>query len=135
MHRLAFIGGSEKQPLTKSLLSGLVLSNGRALPMTEPLLSRISRRDNAQKFLAAFGQRWKELSSISLSTKDTWLALDRIRDPGNLGTIMRTADATGVTGIILKLVIARILFSVRSVRASMGAVFNVDLINCSEMMF
>ena len=47
---------------------------------------------------------------------------------------MRTADATGVTGIIL-IGDCTDPFSVESVRASMGAVSNVDLINCSEMMF
>ena len=69
--------------------------------MTQSLLQRISRKDNPQIVLGAFGQRWDSLDHIDASKHDTWVALDRVRDPGNLGTVMRSADAVGASGVIL----------------------------------
>jgi TrmH family RNA methyltransferase len=56
--------------------------------------------------------------------------LDEIADPGNLGTIIRTADACGVTSIIL-LDNCTDPYDPSSIRASMGALFNMALIKCS----
>ena len=53
---------------------------------------------------------------------------------GNLGTIMRTADATGARGVIL-IGDCTDPYSVEAVRASMGAVFNVELAAMSEAAF
>jgi TrmH family RNA methyltransferase len=134
MHRLAFVAGRENDPQVMQLLAGLAASNGRALPMTESLLGRISRKDNPQMLLGAFGQRWDRLQSVEAVGGDIWVALDRVRDPGNLGTVMRTADAVGATGIVL-IGDCTDPYSVEAVRASMGAVFNVRLVSCSEVEF
>ena len=134
MHRLAFVAGRENDPQVRQLLAGLAASNGRALPMTESLLGRISRKDNPQMLLGAFGQRWDRLQSVEAVGGDIWVALDRVRDPGNLGTVMRTADAVGATGIVL-IGDCTDPYSVEAVRASMGAVFNVRLVSCSEEAF
>ena len=53
MHRLAFVAGREDDRQVRTLLSGLVEAKGRALPMTESLLQRISRKDNPQMVLRA----------------------------------------------------------------------------------
>ncbi len=134
MHRLAFVAGRENDPQVMQLLAGLAASNGRALPMTESLLGRISRKDNPQMLLGAFGQRWDRLESVEAVGGDIWVALDRVRDPGNLGTVMRTADAVGATGVVL-IGDCTDPYSVEAVRASMGAVFNVRLVSCSEAEF
>jgi TrmH family RNA methyltransferase len=134
MHRLAFVAGREDDRQVKILLSGLVESKGRALPMTESLLQRISRKDNPQMVLGAFGQRWDDLDQVGQTADECWVALDRVRDPGNLGTVMRTADAVGAKGLIL-VGDCTDPYSVEAVRASMGAVFNVRIIACSEAEF
>ncbi len=134
MHRLAFLAGRETDVLTRPLLHGLAASGGRALPMTEDLLQRISRKDNPQILIGAFGQRWYNLQAVAETYDRIWVALDRVRDPGNLGTVMRTADAVGADGIIL-IGDCTDPFSVESVRASMGAVFNVKIIACSQVDF
>ena len=102
--------------------------------MTQSLLQRISRKDNPQIVLGAFGQRWDSLDHIDASKHDTWVALDRVRDPGNLGTVMRSADAVGASGLIL-IGDCTDPYSVEAVRASMGAVFNTRIIACSELAF
>jgi len=134
MHRLAFVAGREDDRQVRTLLSGLVESKGRALPMTESLLQRISRKDNPQMVLGAFGQRWDDLDQVGRTPDECWVALDRVRDPGNLGTVMRTADAVGAKGLIL-VGDCTDPYSVEAVRASMGAVFNLRIIACSEAEF
>mgnify|MGYP002031077405 CR=1 FL=1 len=134
LHRLAFLASRENDPQVMRLLAALAACNGRALPMTESLLGRISRKDNPQMLLGAFGQRWDSLQSVKAIGGALWVALDRVRDPGNLGTIMRTADAVGAAGIVL-IGDCTDPFSVEAVRASMGAVFNVRLASCSEVEF
>ena len=134
MHRLAFLAGRERDAVMRPLLDGLAASGGQALPMTEVLLQRISRKDNPQMLIGAFGQRWHDLQAVAETSDSIWVALDRVRDPGNLGTVMRTADAVGAAGIIL-IGDCTDPYSVEAVRASMGAVFNVKIIACSEAEF
>jgi len=57
------------------------------------------------------------------------LALDELRDPGNLGTILRTADAFGANGVVL-LGDCVDPFSPKVVRATMGSLFRVPLWRC-----
>jgi TrmH family RNA methyltransferase len=68
------------------------------IEVTDEILSRITGRDNPQSVIGAFRIPQYDLS---LATGGLWVALEGIRDPGNLGTIIRTADAAGAAGIIL----------------------------------
>ncbi|MGB1862748.1 MAG: TrmH family RNA methyltransferase [Candidatus Puniceispirillum sp.] len=134
MHRLAFLAGRETEPHVRALLDALDSGDGRALPMSEKLLQRISRKDNPQMLLGAFRQKWTGLDMISPDPARPWIALDRVRDPGNLGTIMRSADAVGAKGIIL-IDDCTDPYSVEAVRASMGAIFNVEIVQCNQAEF
>jgi len=131
LHRLAFLDGRGGDRMVRPLLEALGRDGGRALPMTESLLSRISGKDNPQMVLGAFEQRWQPVDAIDPDANHCWIALDRVRDPGNLGTIMRSADATGARGVIL-VGDCTDPYSVEAVRASMGAVFNVELAQMSQ---
>ena len=62
------------------------------------------------------------------------LALDRVRDPGNLGTILRTADAAGIKGLIL-IGDTTDPFSIEATRATMGSIFHVPMARLSEAEF
>lgn len=55
------------------------------------------------------------------------IVLDRVSDPGNVGTILRTADATGMGGLVL-LEGSADIFAPKTVRASMGSTFHLPLI-------
>ena len=134
MHRLAFLAGRETEPHMRMLLDALDETDGRALPMSEKLLQRISQKDNPQMVLGAFRQKWTDLDTISPDQAHPWVALDRVRDPGNLGTIMRSADAVGAKGIIL-IDDCTDPYSVEAVRASMGAIFNVEIVHCNQSDF
>lgn len=68
------------------------------LAVDDEILSRITGRDNPQSVIGAFRIPQNDLS---LATDGLWVALEGVRDPGNLGTIIRTADAAGAAGVIL----------------------------------
>jgi TrmH family RNA methyltransferase len=62
------------------------------------------------------------LDQIDRSTAPLWIVAQALRDPGNIGTILRTGDAVGAGGLILIDDCAD-PYSVEAVRASMGAIF------------
>jgi TrmH family RNA methyltransferase len=90
------------------------------------VLSALSTMDNPQKVIGVFAERWLAATSISTRPGDVWVALENIRDPGNLGTIIRTLDAAGAQGIIL---VGDCCdpYSREAVRATMGSTFRVPI--------
>lgn len=99
----------------------------RTIETNETLLAQISKRDNPQTVIGAYRQQLASLDSIE---GPTVVALEGIRDPGNLGTILRTADSTGAGGVVL---VGESCdpFSVEAVRASMGSLFAMKLARAS----
>ncbi|HZZ87085.1 MAG TPA: RNA methyltransferase, partial [Caulobacteraceae bacterium] len=79
-------------------------------------------------------QRFTPLSALQPSAARCWVALEAVRDPGNLGTIIRTADAAGCGGVIL---VGDCCdpFSVEAVRATMGSVFAVNVARATAAEF
>lgn len=99
----------------------------RTVETSETLLAQISKRDNPQTVIGAYKQALAPLESIE---GETVVALEGVRDPGNLGAILRTADSTGAGGVVL---VGESCdpFSVEAVRASMGSLFAVKLARAS----
>ena len=87
----------------------------------------ISSRDRPQGLAAVVRQRWHRLRSEGLSDGDLWIALTAVADPGNLGTILRSAEAVGARGLIL-LEESADPWSHQAIRASTGAVFRQRLV-------
>ncbi|MEO7026288.1 MAG: RNA methyltransferase [Caulobacteraceae bacterium] len=108
--------------------------SNESLEVTPAILAKISRRDNPQLVLAVFEQRFTGLDHLDPRSAACWIALDGVRDPGNLGTIVRTADAAGCGGVIL---IGDCCdpYSVEAVRASMGSIFAVAVAKTSADTF
>jgi TrmH family RNA methyltransferase len=102
--------------------------------ITPAILAKISRRDNPQTVLGVFRQVYTALPDIDPIAARCWVALQAVRDPGNLGTIVRTADAAGCGGVIL---VGECCdpFSVEAVRASMGSIFAVPIISAGVAAF
>jgi len=114
-------------------LSHKVLNRGGdVLEVTPSILSRISHKENPQKVLAVVEQKWDYLPKVTSS--EIWVALESVRDPGNLGTILRTMDAVGAKGCIL-IDDCTDPFSYECVRASMGAIFNVSIVSVNSNDF
>jgi TrmH family RNA methyltransferase len=101
-------------------------AGGHVFETSEEILAKISRKDNPQAVVAAFAPWDLTLDRLDLHRHDMWLAVEGLKDPGNLGTLLRTADAVGAGGVIL-LDQSCDPFSVEAVRASMGALFTTQL--------
>jgi TrmH family RNA methyltransferase len=69
---------------------------------------------------------------LRFSGNDLVLVLDRLQDPGNLGTLIRTADAVGAAGVVLLEPCAD-PFDPKVVRGSMGSIFHVPLLRASDV--
>ncbi|OBZ96858.1 RNA methyltransferase [Pararhizobium polonicum] len=111
-----------------------VATGGLVLEVSEKVLSAITRRDNPQMVVGVFEQRYANLRDVKPALGETYVALDRVRDPGNLGTIIRTADAAGASGVIL---VGETTdpFSLETVRATMGSVFAMPLLRANVAEF
>ncbi|MBY5320531.1 TrmH family RNA methyltransferase [Rhizobium johnstonii] len=131
---LVYAKAAKGKPLVEQMAAKTVASGGLVLEVSEKVIASITRRDNPQMVVGIFEQRWRPLKGIRLSEGETWVALDRVRDPGNLGTIIRTADAAGASGIIL-LGETTDPFSLETVRATMGSVFAVPLARATPEEF
>ncbi|NYT30652.1 RNA methyltransferase [Rhizobium sp. WYCCWR 11128] len=131
---LVYAKAAKGKPLVEQMAARTVASGGLVLEVSEKVIASITRRDNPQMVVGIFEQRWTPLKSIRLSEGETWVALDRVRDPGNLGTIIRTADAAGASGIIL-LGETTDPFSLETVRATMGSVFAVPVARATPEEF
>jgi TrmH family RNA methyltransferase len=82
----------------------------------------MSGKDNPQMLLGAYRQPATALEGLDRRASDLWMVAQSLRDPGNIGTILRTGDAVGAGGLIL-IDDSADPFSVEAVRASMGAIF------------
>jgi len=86
----------------------------------------ISEKEGPQGISAVVHQKISSLDTLT-NNGGVWVGLESIQDPGNLGTIMRTADSSGVKGLIL-LDNCTDPFGMEAVRASMGAVFSIGIV-------
>ncbi|QIQ86760.1 RNA methyltransferase [Erythrobacter sp.] len=101
-------------------------AGGEIVTTTPDILSRITGKANPQAVAGVFAEWDTGLTRIDRSAAPIWLVAQDLRDPGNLGTMLRTGDAVGAGGLILVGDCAD-PFSAEAVRASMGAVFTVAL--------
>lgn len=132
---LAFLAGSAQSGVPRGLVAWAEAAGAECLEVSQAVLAKLAAKDNPQTMLGVFEQRWApEPQAAAVAQDATWLALEEIRDPGNLGTILRTADAVGAGGVIL---IGNAVdpYARESVRASMGSIFNVGLVRMSAEQF
>lgn len=101
-------------------------SGARIFAATDRVMAKMARKDNPGAVLGVFRQSSPELDDLSREANTAWIALYEVRDPGNLGTILRTADCVGAPGVILVGTCCD-PFSIEAVRASMGSIFDVPV--------
>jgi TrmH family RNA methyltransferase len=121
--KLLFYNGSEPpHRLLQALIEAVEASGGEAIETNADILHKLSGKDNPQVVLGIFEALSTDLGSIDRAGAGLWIVAQALRDPGNLGTILRTGDAVGAGGLIL---VDDCVdpFSVEAVRASMGALF------------
>jgi TrmH family RNA methyltransferase len=131
---LFFAAASAQHPLVRTLIAEVERAGGDAVQTTPDILSKLSGKDNPQAVVGVFDEFATTLADLDRDASGIWLVAERLRDPGNLGTILRTGDAVGAGGLIL---IGDCVdpFSVEAVRASMGALFTVPVVHAEWASF
>jgi len=110
----------------QSLLDHPAVSEVERIEVSAEIYEKIALKEGPQGIGAIVQQEWQVLDTIQIKPDDLWIALDAVADPGNLGTIMRTADAVGCRGIIL-LGNSTDPYDPTAVKASMGAIFSLAI--------
>ncbi len=119
---LVFADGKGDHPLVRRLVQATLGEGGQVIETSADLLSGLTGKDNPQAVAAAYAVRPNRLADFAPGRRT--LVAERLRDPGNLGTLLRACDATA-TGALILLDDCTDPTSPEAVRASMGAFFTV----------
>lgn len=114
-------------PLAQALIAAVLDAGGEVVDTSAAVLSKLSGKDNAQTIVGIYEEPRQTLADLDRNSSPIWLVAERMRDPGNLGTMLRTGDAVGAGGLIL-LDESTDPYAVEAVRASMGAIFTQNLV-------
>ena len=112
------------------LLDRLLDKYIEAIEVDANVFESFSIKDGPKGLAAILSQQVSNLSAVN-QRPGIWIGLDRIQDPGNLGSIFRTLDAVGGSGIIL-IDHCTDPFDINVIRGSMGAIFSLDLIKITS---
>ncbi|MBL0924722.1 MAG: RNA methyltransferase [Sphingomonadaceae bacterium] len=119
----------EVHALEIALESAVLSAGGDIIETTAEIMSKLSGKDNPQAVVGVYRDHGTALAEIDRTSAPIWLIAQAMRDPGNLGTMLRTGDAVGAGGLFL-IDDCTDPFSVESVRASMGAIFTQKIVQC-----
>ncbi len=122
-----FTGSFEEKNREKRLLKKLQKLNARLIPVKSQVLSKLSDAVSAQGIICVARTRKYSLKDFWNRKIKTIVALVGIRDPGNVGTLIRTADAFGIGGIILTDDTVE-LYNPKVVRSTMGSIFHLPVV-------
>lgn len=132
---LVYRAGALQTDIQKRLVNTALDEGAEVLEVSNAVLEKLAAKDNPQTMLATFAQRWGHLPDHKAVTpKSVWLVLEEVRDPGNLGTIIRTIDAVGAGGVIL---VGNCCdpYQREAVRATMGSLFAVPIVKVERAAF
>jgi TrmH family RNA methyltransferase len=129
-----FYASDTRHVLLDSLVAEVEAAGGEVIETTPDILHKLSGKDNPQTVIGVYRTFDTSLAAIDRSAAPLWIVAQALRDPGNLGTILRTGDAVGAGGLIL---VDECVdpFSVEAVRATMGALFTQRLATASWTEF
>jgi TrmH family RNA methyltransferase len=115
-----------------ALLERFQQTDANLVAVSEHVLDTLSRRDISQGIAATFALFETSLDALTLSGRELVVVLDRLQDPGNLGTLIRTADAVGAAAVVL---IEPCVdpFDPKTVRGTMGSLFNVPVARTADV--
>ncbi|HEX8670227.1 MAG TPA: RNA methyltransferase [Allosphingosinicella sp.] len=131
---ILFYAEGTRHPLLTTLVEAVEAAHGDVIETVPDILHKLSGKENPQTVLGVYRAFDTSLSDLDRSAAPLWIVAQALRDPGNLGTILRTGDAVGAGGLIL---VDDCVdpFSVEAVRASMGALFTQRVASASWAEF
>lgn len=132
---LVYQASANDSGIVRGLIVWALKEGAEVLEVSEAVLAKLASKDNPQTVLGIFKQAFAAPPAPSaLDRSATWLALEDVRDPGNLGTIVRTCDAVGVAGVILVGACCD-PYSIEAIRATMGSIFSVPIVKMERQAF
>jgi TrmH family RNA methyltransferase len=109
----------------------LLKSHIECYMISDKLMKYLCNTENPQGIAAVVNmKKHDELMDIN----GFYILADKVRDPGNMGTIIRTAHATGANGVILTKGTVDV-YNDKTLRSTMGSIFKVNIINDEENKF
>lgn len=121
----------EKKQEHKKLLEELEGKNIKIYKTSNKIFLDMVDTENTQGILAVLGYKERDLVNNINQNDKFVLILDRIQDPGNMGTIIRTADSAGVDAIILLKGCVDI-YNPKVIRSTMGSIFDMNIIQTTQ---
>ena len=112
---------------TMRLLEDAAMQNIKLVCVNENVMKKIADTETPQGIIAVCKMRQPKLETLLAGGK-MLLVLDRVGDPGNIGTMLRTADAAGIGGLVLLKGCADI-YAPKTVRSSMGSLFHIPVLS------
>ena len=106
-------------------------SGAEIIEVAQNTFKKMSYRDRPDGFISIAKQPEVELEDLVVKDEDVFLIVEQIEKPGNLGTLLRGADATGIAGLIVCDPVTDI-FNPNVVRASTGALFSIPVVVCKS---
>lgn len=127
---LLFVSPSAlSNPFGQKLARLIRRSKVPCIRLSQQLYEHLSLAAEPQGIGAVLCQRWSTLSDLKVARNSLWLAIESLDQPGNLGTILRTAEAAGVSGVVLLGEVSD-PWDPGCIRASMGSIFSQKLVRC-----
>ncbi|CAA2142140.1 RNA methyltransferase [Hyphomicrobium sp. ghe19] len=131
---LVYQTGTATSGIARGLVRHALDAGAEVLEVSEAVLGKLASKDNPQTLLGVYRQRFVGPPDPAKLGQETWLALEEVRDPGNLGTIIRTADAVGCSGVILVGTTCD-PYATETIRATMGSIFAVPVVKMDQETF
>ncbi|MBK9290335.1 MAG: RNA methyltransferase [Bacteroidetes bacterium] len=100
-------------------------------PISREVFGHVAYRENSDGIIALAKEPKLNLNSLKISSNPLILVLESVEKPGNLGAIMRTADAAGVDAVMV-CDPATDLFNPNAIRSSVGCIFTVQVRACTS---
>lgn len=99
--------------------------------VTDKVYARIAYREGTEGIIAVMKEKNTAPEELSLTANSLVLVLESVEKPGNLGAVLRTADAAGVDAVFICDPLTD-LYNPNLIRASLGAIFSVPTVCCTS---
>lgn len=123
--------GFKARPEAEPLLTSLRAGGAKVWVVSDPLLARLSETDTPQGIVAVVDAPRRSLADLKLSPTPLLLLCDAVREPGNLGVLVRVADGAGADAVIVLPGSCEIT-NPKALRATMGSVFTLPVVEVED---
>ncbi len=109
------------------ILREIAKKTGEIFEVTEQIMNKLANTETPQGIIATVSYDIKNLEEIRFKSVPLIMAVDRVQEPGNLGTIIRTSDAAGADAVVILKGACNAIMQ-KTIRATAGSIFNIPII-------